>query len=79
MENKQKLDNIFIECLGINESQLNGDLSVMSVECWDSIMQMRLVSEIEEVFGVMFDPEDIIELTSYESTFPILRKFGIQI
>lgn len=79
MNNKQKLDSIFIECLGINESQLNDDLSVMSVECWDSIMQMRLVSEIEDAFGVMFDPEDIIELTSYKSTFLILRKLGIQI
>lgn len=79
MENKAKLDKIFMECLGIEETQLNDELNVMTVDCWDSVMQMRLVSEIEDAFDVMFEPEDIVDFTSYSSVFKILGNLGVDL
>lgn len=79
MENKAKLDKIFMECLGVESAQLNDELDVLSVDCWDSVMQMRLVSEIEDSFDVMFDPEDIIEFTSYSAIFTILKRLGVEV
>jgi acyl carrier protein len=41
---------------------------------WDSIGHMALVSEIEDTFDVMFDTDDVLEMSSFEKAVEIVRK-----
>ena len=79
MDNKQKLDNIFIANLGVTADELNDDLNVLTAHNWDSVMQLTLVSEMEDAFGIMFDPDDIVELTSYTAAKEILSRMGVEL
>lgn len=40
---------------------------------WDSLMQLTLVSAIEQEFGVTLADEDVLELNSFESALLILQ------
>ena len=38
---------------------------------------VSLISEFEEVFDIMFDPEDIMEMTSYTKGKELLAKYDV--
>src|SRR5262245_3297027 len=48
--------------------------SMTSVEGWDSLATITLVTLIEESFGVQTEPEDIDELTSFDSISVYLER-----
>ena len=41
---------------------------------WDSLMQLTLVSAIEQEFGLTLSDEDVLELNSFESALLILQE-----
>ena len=57
--------------------EINEDLSYGKITEWDSIGHMKLISEIEEYFDIMMDPEDIINFKSYKDGLIILEKYDI--
>ena len=79
MENTKKYNNAFIEVFGVDTSELNNDFTKDSVAVWDSVHQLNIVALIEESFDVMFDPEDIMGLTSYGEGIEILKKYDIKL
>ncbi len=44
---------------------------------WDSVLHMQLVAALEESYNIMIETDDAIELTSFEKTREILKKYGI--
>lgn len=79
MENLDKYNNIFMEVFGVNPGDLAGSFNKDSVEAWDSVHQLNLVTLAEENFDVMLDPEDILGFTSYEAGKEILRRQDVEI
>lgn len=78
MTNISKLNSIFMEIFSVEESELNNEFINTNVEDWDSIRHLSLAARIEDEFELMFDPEDILGLTSYENSKNILSsKYGI--
>lgn len=77
MDNKAKIDEIFVSQLEITPEQLPG-LKYQSVPLWDSVGHMSLVAALEDAFDIMLDTEDIIDLSSYEKAFEILEKYGVK-
>ena len=79
MTNREKYDAAFVAALLVDEGQLSG-LAYRGVPAWDSVGQMTLVSMLEESFGIILEPDDIIDLNSYEKGFEILAKepYGIE-
>ncbi len=78
MGNLEKYNEIFVDVFSVNESELNDLFIRETVNSWDSIHQLNLVSYIEEVFDVMFDTDDALALTSYLSGVEILSsKYNI--
>lgn len=77
MENLEKYNNAFVEVFGAKVEDLNDNYSKEMVEEWDSVHQLSLVAAFEEAFDIMFDPEDIMELTSYANGKKLLEKNGI--
>jgi len=77
MTNLEKYNQAFCEALEIAEEQLNG-LEYQGVDQWDSVGHMGLIATLEDVFDIMMDTDDVIDLSSYEKGKEILTKnYGI--
>ena len=79
MENLEKYNNAFVEVFGANVEDLNDGFGKVTVEEWDSVHQLSLVAQFEEAFDIMFDPEDIMDLTSYAKGKEILSKYDVEL
>ena len=77
MENFEKYNNAFVQVFGAKVDNLNDSYGKDTVEEWDSVHQLSLVAQLEEAFDIMFDPEDIMELTSYANGKEILAKYDV--
>ena len=79
MKNKQKYDQAFIESFSISESALDDNLIYNSIPEWDSVGHMGMIAELEDVFEIMMEMDDIIDFSSYKKGFEIIAKYGIKI
>ena len=77
MSNEQKLRQAFIDSLGIPTTSDFDSLEYRGIEEWDSVAHMQLVGEIEAVFDLMLDTEDVIEMSSYKRAREIIVKYGV--
>ena len=77
MENLEKYNNAFVQVFGAKVEELNDNYGKDTVEEWDSVHQLSLISELEEAFDIMFDPEDIMEMTSYAKGKELLSKYDV--
>ena len=77
MENLEKYNNAFVEVFGAKAEELNESYGKDTVEEWDSVHQLSLVAMFEEAFDIMFDPEDIMDLTSYVKGKELLAKYDV--
>ena len=75
MENKEKLIKAFTESLGIEPQLVTDELAYNTIPQWDSTAHMVLIAELENVFDVMLDTDDIIDLSSVAQAKIILQKY----
>lgn len=73
MTNLEKYNKVFCDSFEITEDKLAG-LKYQQIELWDSVGHMTLIANIEDVFDVMLETDDIIDLSSYEKGKEILSK-----
>ncbi len=73
MSDLEKYDNVFMETLEVSADQLEG-LEYKGVDQWDSVGQLTLVSALEAAFGIMLNPDDMIDLDSYAAGRTLLRE-----
>ena len=79
MENIEKYNNAFMQVFGAKTDELNDNYGKETVEEWDSVHQLGLMTELEDAFDIMFDPEDIMEMTSYGKGKELLKKYEVTI
>lgn len=79
MTNLEKYNHIFMDIFGVKENALNEEFTFKAVPQWDSVAHLSLISELEDVFDIMLDSEDILHFGSYENGKKILGKIGIEI
>lgn len=79
MSNIEKYNNAFVEVFGVEESVLDASFNKDSVDGWDSVHQLNIIALLEESFDIMFDPEDIMELTSYEKGKELIAKYEVEL
>jgi acyl carrier protein len=72
-------NSIFIDTFQVEEKDLNAEFNADNVEKWDSVCQLSLVTNMEDTFDVMMEPEDIIGFKSYELGKSILEKYDVKI
>lgn len=77
MTNIDKYNQAFVEVFGVNESVLNDSFAKDNVDGWDSVHQLNIIALLEESFDIMFDPEDIMEFTSYGKGRELLKKYDV--
>lgn len=79
MTNREKFNQAFVEVFGVDESALNCAFTKENIDSWDSVHQLNIIAILEEAFDVMFDPEDIMELTSYEKGMALMAKYEVEL
>jgi acyl carrier protein len=70
---------VFAEVLGVNEAELSDDSSPDTIEKWDSLSAMRLVSAIEETFSVELSTREIMKMSSIRLAREALLRKGVTI
>lgn len=78
MNNAEKYISAFTESFGMSAEAVK-TLKYQDVPAWDSVGHMGLMAKIEEAFGIMMEPDDIIDFSSFEKGMEILAtKYGVQ-
>ncbi len=78
VNNKEKLVNSFCEALGIEEAVATGELEYNSIAEWDSVAHMALIAKLEQVFDIMLDTDDIIDMSSLDKAQEILARYDVE-
>jgi acyl carrier protein len=73
----KKLKTILAKVLLIDEAKIGDGMSRKTVKEWDSMAHLMLVSEIESVFEVTMDDDDIMEIQTVADIKKTLKKLGI--
>lgn len=77
MTNREKYDQIFMDCFSVDKSALNDKFVYQSVAGWDSVGHMGMIAGIEDAFNIMMETDDIIDFGSYTKGMEILSKYNI--
>ena len=78
MTNIEKYRQAFITLFGVKEQVLQ-KLTYQGVDAWDSVGHMSLITELEDIFDIMMETDDIIEFNSFKKGYEILKKYGIDL
>ena len=76
MNNSEKYKKIFSETFEIKDN-FDENLKYNSIENWDSIGHMNLISSLEESFKVSFETDDIVDFDSFKKGKEILKKYKV--
>ena len=73
---EEKIRELFATLLQVSPEQVDDETRPASLERWDSMQHLILVSGFEEEFGVDVDPEEAVEMYKDFATFKrvILQK-----
>ena len=77
MSNQDKLVTAFSEALVLAPGKIIDGLSYNTIPEWDSTAHMILIAELESQFDVMFDTDDIIDMSSVKQAKLILAKYDV--
>ena len=77
MDTQQKLQQAFSDALGIPPEKVTDGLTYNTIPEWDSTAHMVLIAELENVFDVMLDTDDIIDMSSVAQAKLILQKYNV--
>jgi acyl carrier protein len=58
------LASLVAETLGIDEARVVPELSAETVEEWDSLNHLRLITAVEKQFQIRLSMEEVISLTN---------------
>ena len=59
---EDKINEVISNIFGTPLNEINGQSSPDTIENWDSINHMKLISALEEEFDVEFTDEEILEM-----------------
>jgi len=72
-----KVKQIIISVLGINEDEYSDELAIGDIPEWDSINHVILIQQIEEDFDISIDVTDAIDIEDVFDIIATLKKYNI--
>ena len=73
------LHELFCDTLNVMPNRLRADLALGDVPEWDSVAHMGLVTALEERCGVMFDGDEVVEMTRLGAIPAVLGRYGVDL
>lgn len=58
----------------LEDDNIDASCSQDNCEVWDSLKHLNLVVELESAFNVSFEPEEIVEMISFNEIIKMLNK-----
>lgn len=77
MTNEEKYINAFVQAFEIDADKAK-TLEFQAIPAWDSVGHMGLIAQLEEAFDIMMEPDDIVDLSSFEKGKEILKKYNVE-
>ena len=78
MNNLEKYTQAFVNAFEIDAEKAK-TLKFQDIPAWDSVGHMGLIAQLEEQFGIMMEPDDIVDLSSFEKGKEMLAtKYGVE-
>ncbi|MYM85224.1 acyl carrier protein [Duganella sp. FT50W] len=77
MTTNDQLYAAFATALQIDAAVITDAMAYNQQPEWDSVAHMALVAELESVFDVMLDTDDILAMSSVAAARTILAKYGV--
>ncbi len=72
---KEKIREIFSEVLEVEVAVIVDNLEYSAIPQWDSVAHMAIVAAIEDEFDIMIETNDIIDMSSFEISVDIIKKY----
>lgn len=66
---------IFREELGLEDRELVDSTAYNALEAWDSLTHLKIVSRIEEAFGIEMEVDDIIAMENFAKAKEIVSRY----
>tara|TARA_Y100001970_G_C13993466_1_gene729442 strand:+ start:130 stop:369 length:240 start_codon:yes stop_codon:yes gene_type:complete len=79
MSNISLYKKAFKDSLSLNSNIKVESLKYQSIDEWDSIGHMTLISNLENKFKITFETDDIVDFSSYKKGIEILKKYKVKI
>ncbi|HTS19496.1 MAG TPA: acyl carrier protein [Verrucomicrobiae bacterium] len=74
-----RLRDLLVEFFELAPETALGDIVQERIAEWDSLAMVQLIVEIQNVFGVGFDVEEIEQLASYSQIRQALNRKGVKV
>jgi acyl carrier protein len=74
-----KLKELLKDVFALPDGEINDDLTVNTLETWDSLKHMELVVAIEKEYGVDLSVDEIISMKSVDAIKTILKKKNVEV
>ena len=78
MNAKERYISAFCSAFEIEENAVES-LEYQGIPEWDSVGHMTLMGELEDVFEITLEMDDIIDFSSYTKGIETLAKYGVLI
>tara|TARA_Y100000590_G_C15707161_1_gene1009051 strand:+ start:258 stop:500 length:243 start_codon:yes stop_codon:yes gene_type:complete len=78
MSSLKKYKQIFIKVFSLKETHNFDNLKYQDIPEWDSIGHMTLISELENIFKISIDTDDIVDFSSFKKGQEILKKYKVK-
>ena len=76
---REKYNNAFYEAFDLEKGSDLSELEYQSIDEWDSIGHMTLMSELEDNFDITISTEDLIQFESYKQGVEILERYSVKV
>ena len=76
-DNNKRMRQVLGQVLGLPIDAVTDAAEMDAVEGWDSLKHLRVVLALEEAFGVSFDEEIALEITSVPKIREALADLGV--
>ncbi|HLF18646.1 MAG TPA: acyl carrier protein [Candidatus Omnitrophota bacterium] len=75
---EEKIRKILSIVLEVPEDEINEGATPYTVENWDSLNHLKLITAIEEEFGVKLTDQDVLEMQSFKLIKSILSNKDVR-
>lgn len=72
-----KLVKVLCEVFNLKADQITEGLTKDQISSWDSLRQMDLVNSLEDTFEIVFEMEEIFNMTSIDTIIGVLKIKGV--
>ena len=72
----EKVEKILCRVFGLKEDEINDDVTMESIERWDSLTHMDLITSLETELDIQFDMDEIMSMTDVKTIREIIKKKG---